>query len=582
MAVSISHARDSSELPVLASVKRSFSSEWALTGIVVGIVVILSILPMLRLLQEIIAPGGRLSMAAIEAGLANPATWTATWHTLVVGFGGTALAVLFGTAVAILISLTDVRGRSAFVLCFVMPLMIAPQVTALAWLQLFGPASPLLKMLGIAPPMGSRNPLYSAQGIILLLGVQYGPLVFLMVRAGMRKLPRELVEAGLAGGASRLTVLRTIILPLMTPSIIGASALVFVSCVGNFGIPAFLGIPANYLVLPTLIYQRLAGAGPSVLAEVAFLSVLIGAIAMAGIIAQDFISRRRDYRITSTSLPVDPFELGRYRPLAETAMWAIVIVILVLPLLGLFLTSLVPGYGIPLTSKTATLSNYSFVFFDHAAARSAFFNSSILSVTAAVFAVLVAVPLGYFIAWHVSWWTKFLNLIVELPYALPGVVLAIAALLMFLKPIPLIDLHIYNTVWIILYAYLARFMVLALRPTVSGFHQIDRSLEEAAQVAGAGFLMRLRTIIFPLIAPVAVAGGLLIFMTALSELTVSALLWSSGAETIGVVIFSFEQGGDSSYAAAISMITVALTLLLMLASNFLAPHLPNGVLPWRD
>ncbi|SCY21481.1 iron(III) transport system permease protein [Microvirga guangxiensis] len=582
MAVSISRVPGRSDFHMQAPAKKGLPSEKILTGLVVAIVVILSILPMLRLVQEILAPGGRLSIAAVEAGLSNPSTWTATWNSLVVGFGGTILAVLFGTAVAILVSLTDVRGRSAFVLCFVTPLMIAPQVTALAWLQLFGPASPLLKLIGLAPPLGTRNPLYSAQGIILLLGIQYGPLVFLMVRAGLRKLPRELVEAGLAGGAGRWTVLRTIVLPLMTPSIIGASALVFVSCVGNFGIPAFLGIPANYLVLPTLIYQRLAGAGPSVLAEVAFLSVLIGAIAMAGIVAQDIISRRRDYRISTTSLPVEPFELGRYRVLAETIMWLIVCAILVLPLLGLFLTSLVPGYGIPLSLKTATLSNYSFVLFDHAAAKSAFLNSSVLSVTAAVFAVLVAVPLGYFIAWRVSWWTKILNLTVEMPYALPGVVLAIAALLLFLKPIPLINLQIYNTVWIILYAYLARFMVLALRPTVSGFHQIDRSLEEAAQVAGAGFMMRLRTIIFPLVAPVAVAGGLLIFMTALSELTVSALLWSSGSETIGVVIFSFEQGGDSSYAAAISMMTVALTFLVMLASNFLAPHLPNGVLPWRD
>ena len=73
----------------------------------------------------------------------------------------------------------------------------------------------------------------------------------------------------------------------MTPSIVAAAALAFVSCVGNFGIPAFLGIPANYLVLPTLIYQRLAGGGPAVLGDAAFLSVLIGIIAMAGIVAQE-------------------------------------------------------------------------------------------------------------------------------------------------------------------------------------------------------------------------------------------------------------------------------------------------------
>ena len=78
------------------------------------------------------------------------------------------------------------------------------------------------------------------------------------------------------------------------------------------------------------------------------------------------------------------------------------------------------------------------------------------------------------------------------------------------------------------------------------------------------------------------AGGLLIFMTALSELTVSALLWSSGSETIGVVMFSFEQGGDSSYAAAMSAVTVAITFVLMLGANLFSSYLPNGVLPWRD
>ncbi len=554
----------------------------ALTTVGVALIVVLSVLPMLRLAQEIVAPGGRLSIAAIAAGLARPAPGPAPWDSLGGRVGGAALAVAIGTIMALVVTLTDVRGRGAFVLLYVMPLMIAPQVTALAWLQVFGPASPLLKLLGVAPPIGTRNPLYSSEGIILLLGLQYGPLVFLMVRAGLRKLPRELVEAARAGGAGWFSVLRTIVLPLMTPSIVAAAALAFVSCVGNFGIPAFLGIPANYLVLPTLIYQRLAGGGPAVLSDVAFLSVLIGVIAMAGIVAQDLISRRRDYRISSTSLPAEPYPLGRWRVPVQGLLWLFVVIVLVLPLTGLILTSLVPGYGIPLNAETATLANYQFVLFEHSGARRAFFNSFTLSITAAVFAVFVAVPLGYIVAWGKQWWVRAVNLAVELPYALPGVVLAIAALLMFLRPIPLTGIHIYNTVWIILYAYLARFLVLALRPTVSGFHQVDRALEEAAQIAGASLFRRLRTIVFPLVAPAAMAGGLLIFMTALSELTVSALLWSSGSETIGVIMFSFEQGGDSAYAAAMSAITVAITFTLMLGANLFAHLLPNGVLPWRD
>jgi iron(III) transport system permease protein len=553
-----------------------------LTVAVIFIIVVFSLLPMLRLLQETIFPGGQFSFRSINKGLTDPTVWRATRNTMVVGLGGTAFATALGIAFALVVTLTNVRMRGWLIMCFVTPLMIAPQVTALSWLQLFGPASPMLNILGIAPPLGTRNPLYSAGGIIFLLGLSYAPLVFLILRAGLRKLPRELVEAAQSGGAGWFTVTRTVILPLMTPAIVAAAALTFVSCVGNFGIPAFLGIPANYLVLPTLIFQRLAGGGPAVLSDVAFLSAFIGVIAMAGILLQNWVSARRDYRISTTSLPAMPYDLGRWRLALEAGLWLLIFVILVLPLIGLVMTSLMRGHGIVLTSETMTLANYRFVIFEHAATGRAFANSLYLASVTAVFAVFVAIPLGYVIAWGRSRWIKALNITVELPYALPGVVLAIAAILMFLKPLPVVGVQLYNTLWIILFAYLARFLVLAVRPTVNGFLQLDRALEEAARIAGAGLFYRLRTIIFPLVAPAALAGGLLVFMIALSELTVSALLWSSGAETLGVVMFSFEQGGESRRAAAVSTVVVAVTIGLMLFANLFAKRLPEGVLPWRD
>ena len=187
-------------------------------------------------------------------------------------------------------------------------------------------------MLGIAPSVGSRKPLYSTGGIILVLGVQYAPLVFLTLRAALRALPQELIEAALAGGARPLRVMRTIVVPLMTPPLLAGIALCFVSCLGNFGIPALLGIPANYVVLPTLIYQRLAGLGPGALSDVAVLSLLIGVIAVAGILIQDVMLRRRDFRITAAAVTARAFELRRFRPFIEAALWLLLIVVLVLPL----------------------------------------------------------------------------------------------------------------------------------------------------------------------------------------------------------------------------------------------------------
>ncbi|MEO8135922.1 MAG: iron ABC transporter permease [Betaproteobacteria bacterium] len=555
-----------------------YSLLWALV-LVVGV---LSVLPLARLLLEAIAPGGQLSADALTRVLSSPTTWTATRHSLVTALGGTLFAVLVGGAVALLVSLTDIRARNAFVFCFVLPMMIAPQVVALAWLQVFGPSSPMLKMIGLAPALGSRNPLYSPEGIILVLGVQYAPLVFLTLRAGLRTLPRELIEAALAGGAAPMTVLRTIVLPLMTPPLVAGVALCFVSCLGNFGIPAVLGIPGNYLVLPTLIYQRLAGLGPGVLSEVAVLSMLIGFIAVLGILLQDLMLRRRDFRISTTSSAARAFELRKWRLPVEIALWTLSVLVLVLPVLALLLTSLVSSVGVPLNRATATLSNYEFVLFGHDAVRRALINSFGLSAAAAVAIVLIAVPLAYFLVWRRSRLLRLINLVTEMPYALPGVVLAIAAILLFLKPLPLLGLSIYNTVWIILFCYLARFLVLGLRPVISGYYQIDRTLEEAAQIAGARLLRRMRTIIFPLVAPAASAGALLIFLTAFNELTVSALLWSSGSETLGVVFFSFQQGGDSTYASALGTLTVIVTTTLMLSTLFIAGRLPPGILPWQD
>jgi iron(III) transport system permease protein len=546
----------------------------------VGVVIVLAALPFARLVVEAIAPQGHVSGAALARVLAAPATWTATLHSLVTALGGTVLATLIGVTVALTVSLTDVRARNAYVFCFVMPLLIAPQIVALAWLQLFGPSSSLLRALDLAPPLGSRNPLYSAWGIVLLLGVQYAPLVFLTLRAGLRTLPRELVEAALAGGARPLTVVRTIVLPLMAPPLVAGVALCFVSCLGNFGIPAFLGIPGGYVVLPTLIYQRLAGLGPSVLADVAVLSVLVGAIALVGVLFASAMLRRRDVRVVPGARALRPFGLKSARPMVEAALWTLPLVMLALPLVALTMTSLVPAVGVALGRASATLDNYRFVLFEHDAARRAFRNSFGLSAAAAGGVVVLAIPLAYFLVWRPSRLLRLLGAATELPYALPGVVLAIAAILLFLRP--LFGVSIYNTVWIILFCYLARFLVLGLRPVVSGYQQLDRTLEEAARVAGARLSRRLRTVIVPLVAPAAAAGALLVFLTAFNELTVSALLWSSGSETLGVAVFSFQQGGDTPYAAALAVLTVIVTALLMLATVALASRLPPGALPWRD
>lgn len=540
-----------------------------------------SVLPMGRLLWEALAPAGVPSLETFHKAMDSPRVWTATVNTLQVSILGTMLAVAIGGVMALLVGLTDIRGKTWLVFFFMVPLMIPPQVNALAWLQLFGPASVLLNMVNLAPPPGSSNPLYSREGIILLLGIQHAPLVFLALRAGLRSMPRELVEAARAAGAKRMKVLRDVVLPLTLPPLIAGTALAFVSAVGNFGIPALLGIPARYIVLPTLIYQRLANFGPKVIAETAALSILVGAIAFAGVLVQSWLLSRRDYRtIGAPSAPL-AFMLGRWRPWVEALCWGLIAAVLAAPLLALFVTALVPAYGVKLSSETATFAAFQQVLMQPGATARAFRNSLLLAGAAAIVLTMAAVPLAYFIVWKRSRLLRVMNLVAELPYALPGVVLAIACILLFLKPIPLVGWSLYGTVWIIFVAYLARFLTLALRPAIGGLAQIDRALEEAAQMCGAGFGKRLFSVVFPLVAPLAAAGGILVYLTAMNELTVSALLWSAGAETLGVIVFALDEGGDTVRAAAVSVLSVAVILLVMAGASLFGKRLPTGVLPWR-
>jgi iron(III) transport system permease protein len=248
--------------------------------------------------------------------------------------------------------------------------------------------------------------------------------------------------------------------------------------------------------------------------------------------------------------------------------------------MALLATALVQAYGLPLTRATITAENFRALLMHAALARAAL-NSLFLAGTTGVIVAAVGALIAYVVVWRDSALARALALLAELPYALPGVVLALAVILVFLRPLPILDVSLYGTLWIILVAYLARFLVLALRTTVAGYRQIHGSLEEAAAIAGAGLWYRIGTVILPLATPAIAAGAVLVFLIALNELTVSALLWSAGSETLGVMVFSLEQGGDSTLAAALSVLVVAATVALMLIASLAARRLPEGVLPWQ-
>ncbi|MCQ4628420.1 iron ABC transporter permease [Shinella sp. CPCC 100929] len=546
---------------------------------IVSVVVVLSVLPLARLAVTGItafADGGAVAV------LTDRALWQATYYTLVTAVLGTLISVLIGSLFAFLLTLTDIPAKGPLSFLFVLPMMIPPQVTALAWVQMSGPSSPLLKALGIAPPLGSPQPLYSLGGIALLYGVQHAPLVYLALRAGLLGVPRDGIEAARLSGAPALRTFRDIVLPLALPGMIAGAAIAFVSCIGNFGIPAILGIPASIYTLATLIFTKFAAFTDRTFGEVAVLSGVIALISVAGLAVQERALGGRDYRILGQAGAATSFQVGWWRFLFVPVLLIVLFFMLVAPFFALLAGALVPAYGVPLTLETMSFNAFQEVLLRQTVTRTAFANSLFLATVTAVGLLCLSVLAGYVLTRRRDVFARIVASLIEIPYALPGIIVAVAFILVFAAPLPVFNVTLYGTIWIILLAYFASFFAVSLKPVVSAYRQLDPALEEAARLAGAGFFRRLKDILVPLVAPAAGASVILVFLIACNELTVSALLWSAGTQTLGVVIYNLDDSGGSDLASALSVLVVLMVVVMMLLLEWLAKRLPKGVVPWRS
>jgi iron(III) transport system permease protein len=515
----------------------------------------------------------------LRESLSSRAFRRALWNTLTSSGGSVLISATLGTALALATGLLRLPGQALLSFLALSPLLIPSQIMALAWIELMGSGSMVLGVLGLAPAPGSRNPLYSGAGVAWLMGIEHMPLVFIAVRASLASLPLDLIEAARISGAGATRILRRIVLPLTLPAIAAGSVLAFAAAVGNFGVPALLGIPGRFPVLTTLIYQRLNGFGPGVIGSVAAMALVLVALAAGALLLRHLVLRRAAVPVATGRCFTD-FGIGAWRWPLMAAVWTVLIGLSVLPIAALTTTALVPALGVPFSLDTASLRNFEAAF-ANPAIRRAFANSFLLAGAAGFFSVLVALPLAWLSLIARNRRARVLSWLAEPAYVVPGTVLALGMILAYLRPLPLVGVSLYGTWAILLIAYLGRFLPVALRPVEAALSAADPALDEAARIHGVSPLRRMMRIAGPAAMPAAAAGALVIFMTAINELTLSALLWSAGNETIGVQIFSLQYEGNSTGAAALSLLALTAVAIMVLIANRVGRRLPSGTLPWR-
>ncbi|MEX2534451.1 MAG: iron ABC transporter permease [Trueperaceae bacterium] len=530
-------------------------------------VVVVIVYPLVQVLIRSVWLDGRLSLENYESVFGRSRNYRAIWNSIWVSLTATMLATIIGTLAAFVVQRTDVPMKNMLRFLLILPFAIPPLFAAMGWVQLAGPVGLLsnaYKAIFDVPVVPWS--IYGSAGIIFVLGITKYPFVFITVAGALQRMDASLEEAARTSGAGTIRIMRNITLPLVRPAITGGALLAFVSCIDNFGIPAVLGLRVQFHVLTTRIYEALTIPDLPLATAMSMLLVILaaGAIWLLG----KFEGQAGEHAvIAGKSIRPHIISLGSARPWVTLCLLLVIGVIVVLPLFALVVTSVQPYYGAPLTAENITGSNYDAVF-SMSAARRGIRNSMIIAPVAASILVVVTALLAYLNVKARYRGAKILDAIGMVPFALPGSVIGVGMILAWSNP-P-IGPTLYGTVWILLVAYLMRYMAYGLRSCRASLLQIHDSLEEAGSTSGANRLRTLRDITVPLMRPGMIAAWVLIFMSAFNELTVSVLIWSARNETIGVWIFLMQDSGFPGRASALAIGILPIILVMFLIMQWLS------------
>ncbi len=514
----------------------STASVWA-AGI---LLVLLVLVPLFELFRGAIGEGWA------TAGDSLAGSGGVVVNTLGTGAGATVLAVLAGTAAAFITERVRVPARNWLRFGVLLPLVIPPFVSALSWTQAYGPGGLSDDALGIALPG-----LFGGAGVVAVIAVNAAPLVYLIVGAGLAtRVAPDLERAARASGSTAWEAFREVTLPLLRPALLGAAALAFVVAVNSFGIPALLGLPAGFGTMTTRIYQDLARSS----APAAFTRVLVLAAALVVVTVTVVTVADRRFGLARTVVrtagPVGGVATpGRKSWWPALGLWVYVAVTALIPLVALVLGSLTRAVGLSPVPANWTLAN-----FREALAGSygaALGRSLALAAVAATLVVLLGGLAASLVRRRAG---RPIGTAAILTFAVPGSALAVAVLLAY-------GPWLRDTLMIILVAYLAKFWALGHRSIAGSTDAIPPDLYRAARGSGAGPATALGTVIVPLLRPAITVAWAVVFLFAFHELTMSALLYGPGSETLAVVILNLRQLGDVTVTSAMAVILVVLVLV---------------------
>jgi iron(III) transport system permease protein len=536
-----------------------------LWAIVTATLAVLVLLPLAWLIVRSFQTEAGVSLANYADIGSQKAFRAATLNSLVFGVAASLIGLVLGAPMAWAVSRTNMPLRG-LVRAGVLGAFVTPGfVLAVAWILLAGPNAGLLNKLWVwltGAPKGFLD-VFTMPGLILVSVASTFPLAFILVYNTLEMMSSDVEEAARVLGAGTARVTWTVTLPLALPALVASVILMFLETIILYGVPAMIGVPARIYVLTTQLFSLFEWPPRIGLAAAISLPLLL-VTAVLLVIQRRLLARRSFATNRGKGGRRRLVDLGPFRWVALGFCGLVLLFTLVLPYLVIVWASVSKVWVQALTSAQFTLDHYRFVLFEFTSGSRSIWNSLVTAVIAATLGVTIAVVVAYVAERRLVRHAALLGFLAMAPLVIPGMVFAVGLFASYSQR-PLV---LYGTLWILMLAYLTKFLPFAYMSCHAAIQSVYPELEHAASVLGASRARALRDITAPMVKAGILGGWILIFIPAIKELSSSILLFTAPTTVISTAIFDLYQLPSWEGVAALSTILLVLNGVVIAAGSW--------------
>lgn len=531
-----------------------FSLWTLLTLVLLALFLLFVIYPIGMLIIKSLLTGGTLDLSYFAKFFAKKYYWGALVNSFKVTIVSTVISVLIGLPMAYLLRSIKVRGSEVLNILIVISYLSPPFIGAYAWIQLLGRNGFITRILNGLFQVKLHG-IYGFAGIVLVFSLQSFPLIYMYVSGALKNLDNSLNEAAESLGCNAFQRVTKVIFPLVMPSLLAGMLLVFMRVFSDFGTPMIIG--EGYKTFPVMLYTQFMGEVGTNDGFAATMCIIVIIIALMFFFSQKLLGRKYTYSMTALK-PMEAQQVTGWRKVLAYIFTYLITFVAALPQLTVIVTSFIGTINGSLFTGEFTLDNYRSIL--SKGNKVAITNTYLFGIAAILIVVICGILISYLSVRKRSAITGILDTLTMFPYIIPGSVLGISFIYAFNGPPFLLG----GTALILIISLSIRRMPYTIRSSTAVIGQISPSIEEASISLGATQMKTFLRITVPMMLPGVLSGAIMSWITLISELSSSVILYTSRTSTLTVAIYSEVIRSNFGAAAAYSTVLTLTSILSLL------------------